>query len=85
MKTVTIEYKGSVNTPAGWRSVYYEGTAEQISDKRVKVIEITKIDGENVERNMSRTGARRQQYNGIYFADAEKGKTKNISALIKIA
>lgn len=80
---MTVEYKGSVNTPAGWRAVYYKGTAERISDKRVKILEITEIDDEPVKRNMSRTGAKRQQYNGDYFADAEKGKIKNISALYK--
>lgn len=85
MTTVNIEYKGSVNTPAGWRSVYYKGTAEKISEKRVRVIEITEIDDEPVKHNMSRTGAKRQQYNGEYFADAEKGKIKNISSLLHIA
>ena len=33
-----IEYKGSVNTPAGFRSVYIRANAEKISDKRVKVL-----------------------------------------------
>jgi|WetSurMetagenome_2_1015567.scaffolds.fasta_scaffold02367_19 hypothetical protein len=85
MTVVNIEYKGSVSTPAGWRSVYYKGTAEKISEKRVKIIEINEIDDEPVNRNMSRTGAKRQQYNGVYFADAEKGKVKNISSLYKIS
>jgi len=57
-------------------------TAEKISDKRVKILEITEIDDEPVKRNMSRTGAKRQQYSGTYFADAERGKTKNISSLL---
>jgi hypothetical protein len=80
-KVINIEYSGSVNTPAGWRSVSYKGMAERISEKRCRVIEITEIDGESVKYNMSRTGAKRQQYNGVYFADAEKGKIKNISSL----
>lgn len=80
---MTVEYKGSVRTNAGWRVVYYNGTAEKISDKRVKILEITEIDGEPVKRDMSRTGSQRQHYNGDYFADAEKGKIKNISSLYK--
>lgn len=84
-KQITVEYNGSVSTPAGWRSVSYKGTAWKISEKRCRVIEITEIDGEAVEHNMSRTGAERQQFNGVYFADAEKGKIKNISSLRIIA
>lgn len=83
-EVITIEYKGSVNTPAGWRSVYYTATAKQISAKRVQVIEVTHIDDEVVGYYMSRTGAKRQQYNGMYFANLEQGKKKNISALYKL-
>lgn len=84
MNTMKIEYKGSVKANCGWRSVYYKAIAEKISDKRVRVIEITSIDDEEINYNMSRTGAKRQQYNGLYFADNEKGKIKNISSLYKI-
>ena len=83
-ETVKIEYKGSVHTVAGWRSVYYKGEAEKISEKRVKIIKITYIDDEPVNYNMSRTGAKRQQYNGNYFAENEVGKIKNISTLYSI-
>lgn len=78
-KIENVTYKASVNTPAGWRYVVMSGTAERISPKRVKVIEITEIDGEPVSRNMSRTGANRQRFNGVYFASAEVGKVKNIA------
>lgn len=75
----TVTYNASVKTPAGWRSVVMTGTANRISPKRVEVLEITHIDGESVSRNMSRTGANRQKFNGAYFASAEVGKKKNIS------
>ena len=80
---MNVEYKGSVQTPAGWRAVYFKGTAEKISEKRVRIIEISEIDDEPVKGHMSRTGAKRQQYNGQYFATAEKGKVKNISTMYK--
>lgn len=79
-----IEYKISVNTPAGWRSVYMTAIAEKISQKRVKVLEVTHIDDKLIKPNMSRTGANRQKFNGEYFAQREIGKTKNISSLFKI-
>lgn len=82
---VAIEYKASVHTPAGWRSVYMKGTAKKLSEKRVEVIEITHIDDEEVKYNMSRTGAKRQQFNGEYFANQEAGKKKNISSLFGIS
>lgn len=75
-----IKYNASVFTPAGFRSVTMTATAEKISDKRVKVLEVTEIDGEKVEANMSRTGAKRQAFYGIGAAAKEQGKTKNLSA-----
>ena len=82
---VHIEYKGSIHCAAGFRSVYFKGTAEKLSPKRVKVLSITAIDDEPVSRNMSRTGANRQKYNGEYFATQEVGKIKNISSLFNIS
>lgn len=75
-----IEYKGSVRTQAGWRSVTIRAVAEKISEKIVKVVKVLEIDGETPKYGMSRTGARRQEYNGIYFAGAEAGKNKRLSA-----
>ena len=84
MKTThQVEYKASVNTPAGWRSVYMKGTAKKISEKRVEIVEITEIDDEPVSKNMSRTGANRQKFNGVFYAANEAGKKKNISSLFK--
>ena len=84
MTNLTIEYKASVKTPAGWRSVYMTATAKKLSEKRVEIVEVTAIDGEPVQYNMSRTGANRQKFNGAYFADQEAGKKKNISGLYKV-
>ncbi len=74
-------YNVAVQTPAGWRSVEVLAAVEKISEKRVKVLAIEKIDGETPNRNQSRTGAKRQQFNGVYFADNEASKTKNISSI----
>jgi hypothetical protein len=76
----TVKYSASVCTPAGWRHVVMTATVERISAKRVKVVAVTHIDDECIRYNMSRTGANRQKYNGVYFAEKEKGKVKNISA-----
>ena len=75
-----IKYSGSVLTPAGFRGVEFEATAEKISEKRAKVIEVLTIDGEDVISNMSRTGAKRQSFYGVGAASREKGKTKNLSS-----
>lgn len=85
MKTFNIEYKGSVNTPAGWRSVWFEATAEEVSAKKVRVVEVNKIDGEQIKSYMSRTGAKRQVYNGEFYADLEVGKVKLVSKLHAIS
>lgn len=74
-----IKYAGSVKCAAGFRSVTITADAEKISDKRVKVVRVTDIDGDGVGFN-SRTGAKRQQYNGHYTAQLEQGKIKNLSS-----
>ncbi len=76
-----IEYKTSVLTPAGHRTVYIVALAERVSEKRCKVTQVLTIDGEEPQRHMSRTGANRQVYNGEYVAEREPGKVKNISTL----
>lgn len=77
-------YRSSVLTPAGWRSVDVEADVKKISEKRVQVETIMTIDGEIPHRNMSRTGAKRQQYNGMFTVEQELGKIKNISSLKSI-
>jgi hypothetical protein len=74
-----VKYNASVLTPVGWRHVVMTALAERLSLKRVKVVEVTHIDGQSVQRSMSRTGANRQKFNGEYFAGIETGKIKNIA------
>ena len=76
-----IKYSSSVKTLAGWRSVTVTAEAESLSEKRVKVIKVLDIDGEGNSGFASRTGANRQKYNLGFFAEAEAGKTKNISSI----
>lgn len=84
MNNLTIEYKSAVNTPAGHRSVYIIAEAKKLSEKRCEVINVISIDGEAPSKVMSRTGAKRQQYDGNYYADKEVGKKKNISTLFNV-
>ena len=79
-----IEYTSAVNTPAGHRSVYIIAIAKKISEKRVEVVEVLTFDEEAPVAVMSRTGAKRQQYNGLYYATQEIGKKKNISTLLAV-
>jgi hypothetical protein len=76
-----IKYGSSVKTLAGWRSVTVTAEAESLSEKRVKVLKVLDIDGEGNSGFASRTGANRQKYNLGFFAEAEAGKTKNISSI----
>lgn len=80
MNTIKIKYNASVFTPAGFRGVTIEALAEQISEKRAKVIQVLHINGEEIKSNMSRTGAKRQSFWGFGAANREEGKIKNLSA-----
>ena len=79
-----IEYQAAVKTPAGFRSVYVIAKAEQISSKRCRVQEVLTIDDELPTYGMSRTGANRQRFNGVWLAENEIDKIKNISKLYRI-
>lgn len=81
---ITIEYKGSVRTQAGYRGVIFTASAEKISEKRCRVITVKKIDSDEVTANMSRTGAKRQAFYGYGAASNEEGKIKNISVCVII-
>lgn len=76
-----IEYKASVFTPVGFRGVTITALAEpNNTGKMAEVTEVMLIDGEPVQRNMSRTGAKRQRYYGTGVALREVGKKKRLSA-----
>ena len=75
-----IEYTASVFTPAGWRGVTIAADAERVSAGMARVLAVTAIDGEDPRPGMSRTGARRQQFNGAGVAAREVGARKRLSA-----
>ena len=75
-----IEYSASVYTPAGWRNVTIAADAERISAGMARVTTVTAINGEDPRPNMSRTGARRQEFNGTGIAARELGARKRLSA-----
>ena len=54
--------------------------AERISAGMARVTAVTAIDGEDPRPGMSRTGARRQQFNGAGVAAREVGARKRLSA-----
>lgn len=80
-KTIKVEYNSSVFTPAGWRGVTITAAAEQISEKRCRVLAVMLIDGKVPSGYTSRTGAKRQAYNAAGVSHREVGKIKNLSSL----
>jgi hypothetical protein len=76
---LTIKYRSSVYVAAGWRSIAIMAEADRISPKMAQVTKIISIDGEAPDYGMSRTGARRQEYNGHSVAQREIGARKRIS------
>jgi hypothetical protein len=80
MTTITIDYTASVFTAAGWRSVTITADADQTSPGMATVTRVTAIDGEAPAYGMSRTGAKRQSFNGQAIAKRELGARKRLSA-----
>ena len=78
---VTVKYNSSVLTAAGWRSITIMAQANYLSAKRVEITCVDSIDGLTPSNNMSRTGSKRQTYDGLYYSNCESGKVKNISSL----
>ena len=83
--TIKVEYKSSVFTPAGWRGVKITAAAEQISEKRCRILGVMLIDGEVPSGYTSRTGAKRQTYNAAGVSKREIGKIKNLSSLKEVS
>jgi hypothetical protein len=75
-----IRYQVDVKVDAGWRQVSVVANAELISLKMARVIDVITIDDETPSYGQSRTGAKRQSFNGQWWANGETGKTKRISA-----
>jgi hypothetical protein len=82
---IIIEYTASVFTPAGWRSVTITAQAAQTSKAMATVTKVVAIDGEDPTHDMSRTGARRQAFNGKAIALREEGARKRLSACETVA
>ena len=81
MSIVNVKYSSSVLTAAGWRSITIMAQAKYLSAKRVEITCVDSIDGLTPSNNMSRTGSKRQTYDGLYYSNFEAGKIKNISSL----
>ena len=75
-----IEYQTSVKTQAGWRSIDVQAIIEKTSEKTGKVTTILLVDGEKPAYGQSRTGAKRQSFNGLFVARLEVGKNKRLSS-----
>ena len=75
-----IKYNASVMTQAGWRGVTITAEVKQISKGMAEVVKVTEINGEAPSSGMSRTGAKRQSYNGKHIALREVGAKKRLSA-----
>ena len=75
-----VSYTSSVKVPAGWRSVTVVALVEKISAGMGKVVEVLTIDGSTPAYGQSRTGARRQEFNGKYWAESQIGSKKRLSA-----
>ena len=75
-----LSYYIGVLVPAGWRQVSVLARTEKISPGMAKVLEVLTIDGGAPGYGQSRTGAKRQEFNGHYWARNEIGKKKRISA-----
>lgn len=74
------KYKTSVKVPAGWRDISVLAECEKKSEKTATVTKILLLDGETPAYGQSRTGARRQQFNGLFVAKLEIKKNKRLSA-----
>ena len=83
---VKVKYQASVKTLAGWRpvSVVAEATLSG-TGKMASITKVTTIDGEVPARGQSRTGAKRQEFDGVFWANREIGAKKRVSACEVIA
>ena len=83
--TITLKYSTSVKVPAGWREVKIVAKAVMVSKAMAEVLEVITIDGEAPNRSQTRTGAKRQEFNGIWWSKTQIGAKKRVSACELIA
>ncbi len=79
-----LTYTTGVLTPAGWRPVTIVARADRQSAGIATVREVLTIDGEAPAYGQSRTGAKRQEFDGRYVARTEVGKNKRLSACLQV-
>ena len=79
-----IEYKGSMLTNDGWQNVKVTAKAEQVSKKKVKILKVTAINGDPIDRWMLWAGTTRPSFSGDFFAEREVEKIKNLSSCVII-
>ena len=79
-ESLIIQYSAAVLVAAGWRQVTIEARAVRVSPGMAQVSEVLTIDGETPAYGMTRTGAKRQEYDGRRVARGEVGKRKRLSA-----
>ena len=77
---MVITYTSSVKVDAGWRSIGITAKAIRLSPGMCQVTEVLTVDGETPAYGQSRTGAKRQSFNGHYWVRQEIGKKKRISS-----
>lgn len=75
-----IKYKTSVKVSAGWRDIILLAECEKTSEKMANVTKVLTVDGETPAYGQSRTGAKRQSFNGHYIAKRETGAKKRLSS-----
>ena len=75
-----VTYRASVLTPAGWRPVEVTASVLPVTEKTAEVLQVFAIDGERPAKWMSRTGSKRQAFDGLFFAGREVGKRKRLSS-----
>lgn len=77
---ITIKYSTLVKVAAGWRDVNVVAKAAMVSKAMAEVVEVITIDGEEPSRTQSRTGAKHQESNGIWWSKTQIGAKKRVSA-----
>lgn len=75
-----IKYQSSVKVAAGWRSVNIVADVEKLNEAIAIVKNVILIDGETPAYSQSRTGAKRQEFNGIFWAKTQIGAKKRLSS-----
>ena len=80
MTTIIIEYNTSVFTPSGWKGIEVTALAEKTSEKMAIVKKVLEVNGEIPRYKQSRTGSRRQIFNGLSIAKREINAKKRLSS-----